>query len=79
MCRPTHRMLCGNVYVIYNLLLRIAAWQGSSLGTVTRLGSVLNESHAVRRVRKIANSTISFMSVLPSFCLPVRIEQLGTH
>ena len=68
-------MLCGNVYVIFNLLLRIAAWQGSSVGTVTRLVSVLNESHAVMRVRKTANSTISFvMSVLPSFCLPVRIE-----
>jgi hypothetical protein len=55
MYRPTHKMLCGNVYVICNLLLRIAAWQGSSLGTVTRLGLVLSESHAVRRVRKIAN------------------------
>lgn len=80
MYRPTHRMLFGNVYVICNLLLRITAWQGSSLGTVTRLGSVLKESHAVRSVRKIANATISSVSsVLSSLCLPVCIEQLGIH
>jgi len=80
MYRPTHRMLFGNVYVICNLLLRIAAWQDSSLGTVTRLGSVLNESDAVRSVRKIANATAGFVMPVPSsLCLPVRIEQLGIH